>query len=96
MSVTIAERFHAWRCRSSASNPTLVSSHSGGGPELVEVLDHEQRAHARVGGLRVREAGCEHLAVVVGGDVAGDAEADRAGGHVVDALDHAFPPAYGA
>jgi hypothetical protein len=56
--------------------------------ELVQVIDQVQ------GPQRARLVGCaelgdQHLAVVVAMDVPGHAKADRALGHVGQALDHA-------
>jgi hypothetical protein len=67
----------------------LAVSPQGVGLDLVEVLDHVERAEP-AGALERRvELGHEHVGVVLARDLPGGPEAECARGHVLQALNHA-------
>jgi hypothetical protein len=88
MSVTIAERTHASVASDPEVEPELRVGPQRAGLDLVEIVDHVERAQAAAGLERAVEFGHQHLFVVVGLDLARDTEPHRARRHVAESLDH--------
>jgi hypothetical protein len=87
MSMTMAERIHASRCRTPRSKPSLVSAPKRARLDLVQILDQIQRPQPAAGLKRPAQLGHEHLVVVLTLDLARRPESDRARRYVGPSLD---------